>query len=254
MDENIPETSEADVKAVDSPPNATDKGCCVALVVCVVMDVIAACGISSLVFASMMKLWIALVLGIPVGLVVVSVIYSVIGSQDGVDMVVTHAIMCVLALILFPVFSQARKTARKTTCILNEKTLVVAVLQYAQDWDDKLPAADHWADFARPLIIKRDKTSRPFNCPEANSPFSYAFSSSLSGVTCPDGARGAQTVMLFEADAKVVNANGGGELLARPGRHFDMDVFAYSDGHVKAYKPGSVDLARSEKSGDNQKR
>ncbi|RYG70722.1 type II secretion system protein [bacterium] len=56
-----------------------------------------------------------------------------------VEMLVVIAIIGVLAAFLFPVFSQAREAARRTTCISNMSQLGKAFLLYAEDYDDLLP-------------------------------------------------------------------------------------------------------------------
>ncbi|MGC8832728.1 MAG: DUF3352 domain-containing protein, partial [Armatimonadota bacterium] len=40
--------------------------------------------------------------------------------------------------------TNAREKARQATCMSNMKQLALAMLQYAQDWDEKLPPANRW--------------------------------------------------------------------------------------------------------------
>ena len=56
-----------------------------------------------------------------------------------IELLVVIAIIAILAAILFPVFAQARESARKTSCLSNEKQIVLAMLQYCQDFDEMLP-------------------------------------------------------------------------------------------------------------------
>ena len=49
------------------------------------------------------------------------------------------AIIAILAAILFPVFSKARKKAQGTTCLSNVKQLDLAVLMYISDFDYVYP-------------------------------------------------------------------------------------------------------------------
>lgn len=58
-----------------------------------------------------------------------------------IELLVVIAIIAVLAAILFPVFAQAREKARQTTCASNLRNLGMAVLMYAQDYDEQLPLA-----------------------------------------------------------------------------------------------------------------
>lgn len=61
-----------------------------------------------------------------------------------IELLVVIAIIAILAAILFPVFAQAREKARQAMCISNEKQLGLAFLQYEQDYDEMLPAADQF--------------------------------------------------------------------------------------------------------------
>jgi len=52
---------------------------------------------------------------------------------------VVIAIIAILAAILFPVFAQAREKARQASCTSNMKQLSLAMLMYAQDYDETMP-------------------------------------------------------------------------------------------------------------------
>lgn len=56
-----------------------------------------------------------------------------------IELLVVIAIIAILAAILFPVFAQARESARKTSCLSNNKQLGLAVMQYVQDYDEMYP-------------------------------------------------------------------------------------------------------------------
>src|SRR5580700_7005549 len=56
-----------------------------------------------------------------------------------IELLVVIAIICVLAAILYPVFSQAREQARRTSCLSNVRQLGLAVMEYVQDSDDCYP-------------------------------------------------------------------------------------------------------------------
>jgi prepilin-type N-terminal cleavage/methylation domain-containing protein/prepilin-type processing-associated H-X9-DG protein len=53
-----------------------------------------------------------------------------------IELLVVIAIIAILAAILFPVFAQAREKARQTTCASNMKQMGLAMLMYAQDYDE----------------------------------------------------------------------------------------------------------------------
>jgi prepilin-type N-terminal cleavage/methylation domain-containing protein/prepilin-type processing-associated H-X9-DG protein len=56
-----------------------------------------------------------------------------------IELLVVIAIITILAAILFPVFAAAREKARESTCSSNLKQIGIAMLQYAQDYDEFLP-------------------------------------------------------------------------------------------------------------------
>jgi prepilin-type N-terminal cleavage/methylation domain-containing protein len=58
-----------------------------------------------------------------------------------IELLVVIAIIAILAAILFPVFARARENARRASCASNLKQLGLAFIQYAQDYDERLPNA-----------------------------------------------------------------------------------------------------------------
>jgi prepilin-type N-terminal cleavage/methylation domain-containing protein len=56
-----------------------------------------------------------------------------------IELLVVIAIIAVLAAILFPVFAQAREKARQTACTSNLRQIGLALAQYMQDYDERLP-------------------------------------------------------------------------------------------------------------------
>ena len=56
-----------------------------------------------------------------------------------IELLVVIAIIAILAAILFPVFAKAREKARSASCESNLKQISLAVLMYAQDYDEKFP-------------------------------------------------------------------------------------------------------------------
>lgn len=57
-----------------------------------------------------------------------------------IELLVVIAIIAILASILFPVFSRARENARRASCQSNLKQITLGFMQYAQDYDERLPS------------------------------------------------------------------------------------------------------------------
>jgi len=60
-----------------------------------------------------------------------------------IELLVVIAIIAILAAILFPVFARAREKARQSSCLSNMKQIGLAVLMYAQDYDERIPLQYH---------------------------------------------------------------------------------------------------------------
>jgi len=53
-----------------------------------------------------------------------------------IELLVVIAIIAILAAILFPVFAQAKESAKKAACLAQTKQVTLAVLMYGNDYDD----------------------------------------------------------------------------------------------------------------------
>ncbi|MDR3708152.1 MAG: DUF1559 domain-containing protein [Capsulimonadaceae bacterium] len=90
-----------------------------------------------------------------------------------IELLVVIAIIAILAAILFPVFATAREKARQSACSSNLKQLGIALLQYAQDYDEALPSGtgtdqkygQAGRGWAGPLY-SYVKSSNVFECPD----------------------------------------------------------------------------------------
>ena len=90
-----------------------------------------------------------------------------------IELLVVIAIIAILAAILFPVFAKAREKARQSSCLSNVKQIMLAQLQYCQDYDEKFSNNNYLVagvynsvpDFLAPYC----KSSQIFTCPSAGS-------------------------------------------------------------------------------------
>jgi len=83
-----------------------------------------------------------------------------------IELLVVIAIIAILAAILFPVFARARAKARQTQCLSNVKQIDLALMMYAQDYDETYPRVNHTTgyDWWQPLY-PYVKNSQMFRTP-----------------------------------------------------------------------------------------
>jgi len=72
-----------------------------------------------------------------------------------IELLVVIAIIAILAAILFPVFAQARESARKTACLSNAKQLGLGIAMYIQDYDETMIMS---ANDSQPGVLRDNGT------------------------------------------------------------------------------------------------
>lgn len=68
-----------------------------------------------------------------------------------IELLVVIAIIAILAAILFPVFAQAKVSAKGAASVSNNKQTTLAILMYSIDNDDRCPVDQTWGDRNSPL-------------------------------------------------------------------------------------------------------
>jgi prepilin-type N-terminal cleavage/methylation domain-containing protein len=79
-----------------------------------------------------------------------------------IELLVVIAIIAILAAILFPVFSRARENARRSSCQSNLKQIGLGIMQYAQDYDERLPVVQCGESNCPPLNNSWDENVAPY--------------------------------------------------------------------------------------------
>lgn len=85
-----------------------------------------------------------------------------------IELLVVIAIIAILAAILFPVFARARENARRSSCQSNLKQIGLGIMQYTQDYDEKLP---YFNDVAPAAVAGGVGASNTFSITEGNPAF-----------------------------------------------------------------------------------
>mgnify|MGYP001163444239 CR=1 FL=1 len=193
-----------------------------------------------------------------------------------IELLVVIAIIAILAAILFPVFAKAREKARQSSCLSNNKQLGLAIMQYAQDYDERLPRTYfspptgnlHWAMVVAPYI----KNLQVFDCPSYSFKWNGAWSEQMSygyniffegnGVGLGQVVSPAETVLLGDGTNFRLKPQGHSfesyavSRLVDP-RHNDMANITYCDGHAKVMKKTALEVTATSENGvtltgDNQ--
>ena len=178
-----------------------------------------------------------------------------------IELLVVIAIIAILAAILFPVFARARENARRASCISNIKQIMLGVMQYTQDYDERVPGSS--ANNTRGIYTYLEpylKSEQIFVCPsESNRPMGYGYNyvyfailpsnAPVSGgcISIAQIQTPAQTVMFTDnavgrdfvyppaywgtfAGPESYGATPYGDV---SDRHFDGTSVGWADGHTK---------------------
>jgi prepilin-type processing-associated H-X9-DG protein len=138
---------------------------------------------------------------------------------------VISMLMAILMPILMPAMTSAKSVAYRTVCESNMHGLAIAMMVYANDYDNRVPTADEWCDL---LIQEADVSSASFLCPSApDGTCTYALNKNL--VTLDVSAT---TVVMFECPPGW-NQVGGPELLTTEYHQGEGCNIAFADGTVE---------------------
>ncbi len=124
-----------------------------------------------------------------------------------------------------------------SNCQSNQKQIMLGILQYAQDYDEKYPLARNWIDVLRPYT----KSEQLFKCPALGKPGNgYALNSKFAGKSLSSVNEVATTINIYETSNRARNVfapfNG------RAYRHEQNGLkgmnIGFADGHVKWFAQG----------------
>ena len=138
-------------------------------------------------------------------------------------------------------------------CQSQLKQIGLAVAQYTQDYDERMPPARRWEDVLYPYA----RSEALYTCPVVAAKGKregYAFNSKLSQITLATIQSAAQTVSVYETSN--LNHNVFAPFTGRAYRHSSYNVgngmnICFTDGHVKRYEAGTEQALGVAPSGAN---
>jgi len=173
-----------------------------------------------------------------------------------IELLVVIAIIAILAAILFPVFARAREKARQTSCLSNVKQIMLAVQQYVQDYDERMPAHGNnpvWGEALYPYV----NNTQVYNCPSGETDgigdvadlgssgtylysWNYYRNSAQNNMKLAQIARPSEAVVILDGNYYICNPwRGDGSAIDRDGvaRHNEGANLGFADGHGKWMRP-----------------
>lgn len=194
-----------------------------------------------------------------------------------IELLVVIAIIAILAAILFPVFARARENARRASCQSNLKQIGLGIMQYTQDYDERLPAsvANNGGDSSHSLsyyVQPYIKSTQVFRCPSDTTTtatsygYNYVYLAGgglATAISIAAIQNVAQTLMLLDSynvstydfiyAPRYWRSNGAASPLATApsttnayqhgnadDRHLETINTLWCDGHVKSVKITSI--------------
>jgi prepilin-type N-terminal cleavage/methylation domain-containing protein/prepilin-type processing-associated H-X9-DG protein len=169
-----------------------------------------------------------------------------------IELLVVIAIIAILAAILFPVFAKAREKARQSSCQSNLKQIGLAILSYAQDYDEILVKCYesfggggtftynkrwYYTSAANPgMLFPYVKSVQVFQCPSGGATFgeygcnlNVITSGTANGYTLSEIASPSETIVIADT------TNWGGNYLTGQGGTFG------GGGKVAELTPANLD-------------
>jgi len=104
-----------------------------------------------------------------------------------IELLVVIAIIAILSAILFPVFAAAREKARQIACTSNVKQLVLAFLQYEQDYDEACPISYNFSySYGPDTAPQYNHSVNPIGQPTGIQAALQPYVKNWGVFTCPD--------------------------------------------------------------------
>lgn len=139
------------------------------------------------------------------------------------------------ALLLPVVFSSPSKQSASLTCLRQTKQVGIALVMYAQDYDERLPPAEKWMTVTLPYT----KDAKLYRCPtvhqaDEKAVASDAMDTRLSGKSLAKLSDLTSVLLAYESTRNDWDATDPAQTFAP--RHNGHGNVIFADGHAKLLK------------------
>jgi prepilin-type N-terminal cleavage/methylation domain-containing protein/prepilin-type processing-associated H-X9-DG protein len=193
-----------------------------------------------------------------------------------IELLVVIAIIAILAAILFPVFGRARENARRSSCMSNLKQIGLGLVQYSQDYDERMVPVGrtavgyHAGRYLDPYIKSQQIWKCPSSTRNPNAVWTdftypdyignYGIMALTENTTAGPGysaypvsiaaIQNTATTIAFGESTSTTSV--GSQAFTAPPTlpanwtrlnktiHLEMANYLFADGHVKSLKEGSL--------------
>ncbi len=155
------------------------------------------------------------------------------------EIVVVLALTSIVAILLYPIIGKARENLQYAGCMSHQQQLAMALLQYAEDHQSKLPGQPGVIDSGMSwhnAVKEAGGSSALFACPSIMRDGSvlhpcYGFNGHLNGVYMYDVHDPSRVMTTADAHGSVISASDDFDAT----RHRNRYIASFLDGHVAAF-------------------
>jgi prepilin-type processing-associated H-X9-DG protein len=153
-------------------------------------------------------------------------------SRNAVALAVSLALVAGAAGIILAQAPKPDPKEQQAQCLSHIRQLGLAMLMYANDWQERFPPADRWTDVAK--AYRRNEAI--LRCPVDKAAYSYAMNHNLNLARLGHIRDFSRTVLIFESTAGKKNAYDVERSWPVPPRHPGGNCVAFADGHAVCTK------------------
>ncbi len=150
------------------------------------------------------------------------------------EVFVSIGILTILAALFLPVTACAcgGESSKRAACVSNLKQQGLAMLMYANDWDNVLPHRDRWMDAVKAYTHNQSifKDSEV----KGEGLYGYSFNADLSEANTEPLKNPEKVSMTYDSINLGRNASDRVNSLPVEGRHGGRNGMGYLDGHAKS--------------------